>query len=113
MAIYVVQLLTCFVIIMVIPAQNGAESFQMSCKNIDTHINIVSGDSHQFHCSSNKKFNLCKIERKTNGKTRYCKFKFNRPLYYPGQKPKPAELQRINWECLLDPGKFRIKILER
>ena len=113
MAIYIVQLLILFVKIMLTPAQNGADLFQMTCKNIDTPINIVSGDSHQFYCSSNKKFESCKIERKTDRQTRFCVFKFDRGWVSPGQTPKPKELKRVGWDCLLDVDTLRIKVLEK
>ena len=87
----------------------------MSCKNANDHININSGHSYQFQCTSSEKFKSCLLERNTKGYRNHCEFKFHKPFHFGGNAPTLSkELQRVGWNCDLDSlTPNRIQIVEK
>ena len=98
--------------IMMLPIVSS--SFPMQCKNMNSPIDIVKGDSIDFHCTSTRKFHSCVLERTgTDMKSLRCIFIMYTPSSFFGAGGQ-TELQRAGYDCDLDiQTPYRIQIIEK
>ena len=91
-----------------------SHSFLMSCENDNAFPSVVPGDPLEFHCTSNKPFHSCLLEREVNRKISQCKFEFYQPFQYSEEISSGKELTRVGYDCKLDQHEpYRIRVLEK
>ena len=90
------------------------DSFLMSCKNVNSFHSVMIGDSLEFHCTSDKPFDSCTVQKEVNRKISYCNYEFHQPLQFLDEISRGKELKRVGWQCKLDPHEpYRIRVLEK
>ena len=101
-------------LVLILSLSQNSNSFPMSCKNANASSNVVPGDPLEFHCTSEKKYHSCVIEREMNGGMSHCNFTFYQPLQFGAEYSNPRkELKRVGWDCKLDTNPYRIQVLEK